>query len=112
MDVIRAHTRPIPPLRHRIDGTRWVSIRPIERADAADLSDFYARLSPESGRRDRHGTDEGCLQHAGRVGLGRLNAMLFAENLAMRRLLRDAGCAIHSDSVEFGVEKIALDVAT
>jgi hypothetical protein len=45
MDVIRAHTRPIPPLRHRIDGTRWVSIRPIERADAADLSDFYARLA-------------------------------------------------------------------
>ena len=51
MDAIRPHTRPIPPLRHRIDRDRWVSIRPIERADAAGLSDFYARLSAESMRR-------------------------------------------------------------
>jgi len=51
MDAIRSHTRPIPPLRHLIDRDRWVSIRPIERADAAGLSDFYARLSDESMRR-------------------------------------------------------------
>jgi GNAT superfamily N-acetyltransferase len=30
---------------------RWVSIRPIERSDAAGLSAFYSRLSPESRRR-------------------------------------------------------------
>jgi RimJ/RimL family protein N-acetyltransferase len=34
----------------RIDGTRWVSIRPIDRADAPGLSDFYAMLSTESRR--------------------------------------------------------------
>jgi GNAT superfamily N-acetyltransferase len=33
-----------------IDGTRWVSIRPIDQADASALSDFYATLSPESRR--------------------------------------------------------------
>jgi RimJ/RimL family protein N-acetyltransferase len=179
MDAIRAHTtRPVPPLRHRIDGNRWVSIRPIERADVAGLSDFYARLSPESRRRrflscgtrldrelaatftqgegsgfvgilDEPGPNDGSVgahasvqpddndaaeiafavadefqghgigtalmkavvQHAGRVGLLRLNAMLFAENVPMRRLLRNAGCALRSDSVDFGVEEIALDVA-
>ena len=178
MDAMRSHTRPVPPLRHRIDGSRWVSIRPIERADAPGLSDFYARLSPESQRRrflscgtrpdadlarvftegegsgfvgilDEAGANDGAVvahasvqpdgddsaeiafavadelqghgigtalmravvQHAGRAGLGRLNAMLFAENVPMRRLVSNAGCAIHSDSVDFGVEEIALDVA-
>jgi acetyltransferase len=33
-----------------VDG-RWVSIRPIESADAAGLSAFYAALSPDSIRR-------------------------------------------------------------
>ena len=177
MDATRAHTRPIPPLRHRIDRDRWVSIRPIERADAAGLSDFYARLSPESCRRrflscgtrpdadlahgftdvegsgfvgvlEEPGPNDGAVvahaslqpdgdgsaeiafavadelqghgigttlmkavvQQAGRVGLGRLNAMLFADNVPMLRLLRNAGCAIRSDSVDFGVEEIALDM--
>jgi len=166
-------------MRHRIDGNRWVSIRPIERADAAALSDFYARLSPESRRRrflscgtrpdadlarvftegagkgfvgilDEPGPNDGAVVahaslqpdgkdaaevaftvvdelqghgigtalmkaivlHARRAGLRRLNAMLFAENVPMRRLLRNAGCAIHSDSVDFGIEEIALDVAS
>ena len=179
MDAIRSHTRPIPPLRHRIYGNRWVSIRPIERADAAGLSDFYARLSPESRRRrflscgtrpdadiagvftqgegsgfvgilDEPGPNDGAVvahasvqpdgedsaeiafavadelqghgigtalmravvQHARQVGLSQLNAMLFAENVPMRRLLRNAGCAIRSDSVDFGVEEIALDTGT
>lgn len=177
MDAMRSHTRPIPPLRHRIDGNRWVSIRPIERADAPGLSDFYARLSPESRRRrflscgtrpdadlarvftegegsgfvgilDEPGPNDGAVvahasvqpdaedsaeiafavadelqghgigtalmravvQHAGRAGLRRLNAMLFAQNVPMRRLLRHAGCPIRSDSVDFGVEELALDV--
>jgi len=34
-----------------LDRDRWVSIRPIEHADAPGLSDFYARLSTESSRR-------------------------------------------------------------
>lgn len=177
MDAIRAHTRPIPPLRHRIDRDRWVSIRPIERADAAGLSDFYARLSPESRRRrflgcgmrpdadlvrafaetagegfvgilDERGPNDGAVvahasvqpdgedsaevafavadelqghgigralmeavvQHARQLGLRRLNATLFAENVPMRRLLRNAGCKIRSDAVVLGVEEIALDV--
>ncbi len=179
MDAITSHTRPIPPLRHPIDGNRWVSIRPIERADAAGLSDFYARLSPESRRRrflscgtrpdadlarvftegegsgfvgilDDAGPNDGAVvahasvqpdgehsaeiafavadelqghgigtalmkavvQHAGRAGLRRLNAMLFASNVPMRRLIGNAGCAIHSDNLDFGVEEVALDVAT
>ena len=41
----------------------------------------------------------------------RLNAMLFAANVPMRRLLGNAGCAIRSDIVDFGVEEVALDVA-
>ena len=51
MDTISSQVRSIPPRRERIDRNRWVSIRPIEASDAAGLSDFYARLSPESKRR-------------------------------------------------------------
>lgn len=51
MDARISHSRPVSRRRERIDRDRWVSIRPIERADAAGLSDFYARLSPESMRR-------------------------------------------------------------
>ena len=43
--------RSVRPRRERIDRDRWVSIRPIECTDAAGLSDFYVRLSPESRRR-------------------------------------------------------------
>lgn len=51
MNAITSQDRPTLPIRVEIDRERWVSIRPIERADASDLSDFYARLSPESRRR-------------------------------------------------------------
>ena len=51
MDAISSQVRSIPPRRERIDGKSPVSIRPIEASDAAGLSDFYARLSPESRRR-------------------------------------------------------------
>jgi acetyltransferase len=177
MDAIRAHTRPIPLLRHRIDRDRWVSIRPIERADAAGLSDFYGHISPESRRRrflgcgtrpaadlvrvftegpgagfvgilDEAGPNDGAVvahasvqpdgedsaeiafavadelqahgigkalmevvvQHARMVGLRRLNATLYAENVPMRRLLRDAGCEIRTDAVSLGVEEVELEV--
>jgi GNAT superfamily N-acetyltransferase len=51
MNAVSSQVRPIPPSRVEIDHERWVSIRPIERADASALSDFYARLSPESRHR-------------------------------------------------------------
>lgn len=51
MDAISSQVRSIPPRRELIDRDRWISIRPIEASDAAGLSDFYARLSPESKRR-------------------------------------------------------------
>jgi GNAT superfamily N-acetyltransferase len=51
MNAVSSQVRPIPPSRVEIDRERWVSIRPIERADASALSDFYARLSPESRHR-------------------------------------------------------------
>ena len=51
MDAISSQGRSIPAQRERIDGNRWVSIRPIEGSDAHGLTDFYARLSPESKRR-------------------------------------------------------------
>ena len=177
MHAIRPHTRPVPPLRHRIDEDTWVSIRPIERADAPGLSDFYDRLSPESRRRrflscggrldrdlavaftrgegngfvgilDEPGPNDGAVvahasvqpdgedaaeiafavadelqghgigtalmaavvRHAEQVGLRRLNAMLFAENVPMRRLLHNAGCEIPSDTIGMGIEEMALDV--
>ena len=145
--------------------------------DAADLSDFYRRLSPESRRRrflscgTRPDTDlaraftegqrtgfvgilhepgpnggavvahasvqpdgedsaeiafavaddmqgrgigralmEVVVQHARRVGLRRLNAMLYADNAPMRRLLRNAGCELRSDRMDLGIEEVALDV--
>ena len=53
---------------------------------------------------------ETVVQHARKIGLRRLNATLFAENAPMRRLLRNAGCEIRSDSVALGVEEIALAV--
>ena len=51
MNAIASQTGSIPRRKERIDRDRWVSIRPIERADAPGLSDFYDRLSPESRRR-------------------------------------------------------------
>jgi len=51
MNAIASQTRSIPRRQERIDRDRWVSIRPIERADGPGLSDFYARLSTESRRR-------------------------------------------------------------
>lgn len=51
MNVSTSHAPAIPPRRVRIDGSRWVSIRPIDRSDAAGLSDFYDHLSSESRRR-------------------------------------------------------------
>ena len=51
MDTFSSQVRSIPPRRERIDRNRWVAIRPIEGSDVASLSDFYARLSPESKRR-------------------------------------------------------------
>ena len=51
MDATTSHERPIFPMRVNIGPDQWVSIRPIERADASALSDFYERLSPESRRR-------------------------------------------------------------
>jgi GNAT superfamily N-acetyltransferase len=48
LDAITPHAESILPTRVVIDRNRWVSIRPIERTDAAGLSDFYDGLSPES----------------------------------------------------------------
>ena len=51
MDATTSHERPVFPMRVNIGPEQWVSIRPIEREDASALSDFYARLSPDSRRR-------------------------------------------------------------
>ena len=51
MNATATHARSSDPRRVDIDPGRWVSIRPIERSDAAGLSDFYASLSRESRRR-------------------------------------------------------------
>ena len=51
MDAKTSHDRSIFPIWEQIEGEQWVSIRPIERADAPALSDFYARQTPESRRR-------------------------------------------------------------
>jgi GNAT superfamily N-acetyltransferase len=51
MNETTTQPRAIAPRRVPIGDGRWVSIRPIERSDASGLSDFYARLSPESRRR-------------------------------------------------------------
>lgn len=51
MNAIGSHARSIIRPRVMIDRDRWVSIRPIERTDAAGLSHFYAGLSRESKRR-------------------------------------------------------------
>jgi RimJ/RimL family protein N-acetyltransferase len=58
MNAVASHERSILPMRVDIDNERWVSIRPIERDDASALSDFYARLSPESRRRRFFGCGE------------------------------------------------------
>ena len=44
------------------------------------------------------------------AGLKRLNATLFADNAAMRRLLRGAEGSVLSDALESGVEEIVLAV--
>lgn len=50
------------------------------------------------------------VQHARVHGLRRLSAMLFAENAAMRQLLRGAGCPVVADRIDMGVEEITLAV--
>lgn len=50
MDVVGVRAQSTRPVVH-IDRDTRVSIRPIERADASTLADFYAALSPESKRR-------------------------------------------------------------
>ncbi len=66
MDAITYQVRSIPPRRERTDGKRSVLIRPIEGSDAAALSDFYARLLPESKRRRflGYGNLDGALARA------------------------------------------------
>lgn len=51
MDTNVSHARPVRPSAERVAKHGWVSIRPIDRSDASALSEFYARLSPESRRR-------------------------------------------------------------
>jgi GNAT superfamily N-acetyltransferase len=51
MQAMESQVRPRWLRREAIGGGRWVSIRPIEAADAAGLSDFYASLTPDSIRR-------------------------------------------------------------
>ena len=51
MNPMTTQARTVARRRIPIDEGRWVTIRPIERSDASGLSDFYARLSPESLRR-------------------------------------------------------------
>ena len=176
MDATASHARSTPE-RHQIDRTRWVSIRPIEQSDAAGLSDFYARLSPESRRRrflscgtrpsddlahaftERDGegfvgilrelgprdgavvahasiqpdgqgraeiafavADElqgrglgrdlmnAVTQHARRLGLQELSAMLYTENAPMRQLLRGTGLRVVAARIDLGVEEITLAV--
>ena len=51
MQATEPQTRTSETRREPLEYGRWVSIRPIEPADAAGLSAFYAALSPESARR-------------------------------------------------------------
>ena len=44
------------------------------------------------------------------AGLRRLNAILFADNAAMRRLLRGSAGSVVADAIESGVEEIVLAV--
>ena len=178
MNATATHARPSDPRRVAIDRQRWVSIRPIERSDAAGLSVFYAELSPESRRRRFLGSgspnlapliatftgpsspgmvavlrepgprDGAIVAHAsvqpdgsggaevafavadalqgrgiGRaltaatldlarsMGLARVSASLFADNLAMRRLLHPSGCVVLNDEIDAGVEEVTLSLA-
>ena len=51
MKTAITHAQGMAVHRVPVGDHRWVSIRPIERSDAAGLSAFYAGLSPESRRR-------------------------------------------------------------
>jgi RimJ/RimL family protein N-acetyltransferase len=51
MQATESQTRTSATRGEPLDDGRWVSIRPIDQADAPGLSDFYAGLSPESVRR-------------------------------------------------------------
>ncbi len=160
----------------RIDRDRRISVRPIERFDAPNLSDLYVSLSPESRRRrflglvaqderaladrftehageglvailaeasprdglivghatvqqDGPGTAEVALavadefqgmgiggqlmeattSHARQLGMHRLNALMYADNTPMRRLLRATGPVL-SDEIHAGVEEISVAV--
>jgi RimJ/RimL family protein N-acetyltransferase len=51
MQATQPQTRTSDTRREPLDDGRWVSVRPIEPADAAGLSAFYAGLSRETLRR-------------------------------------------------------------
>src|SRR5919106_3638355 len=53
-----------------------------------------------------------ALEHAGRIGLRSVTAMLCADNAQMRRLLACADYPVSSDVIDAGVEEITLGVAS
>jgi acetyltransferase len=50
------------------------------------------------------------LEHAHALGIHRLNADLYADNVPMRRLLVHSGRALASDDIDTGIEEITLDL--
>ncbi|HEX5038668.1 MAG TPA: GNAT family N-acetyltransferase [Candidatus Limnocylindria bacterium] len=153
---------------------REITIRSIDPADGAGLSDFYARLNPRSARQrflgapprepevlsaladaagvvavlsergprdgeivahasihpdgrggaeiafavadELHGQGIGSrlmvaiLARARRMGLHRVGAVLYVDNVPMRKLLVHSGRAVTADALEAGTEEITLDL--
>ena len=70
----------------------------------------FAVADDLQGRGIGHRLMEAVVAGARSTGLRRLNATLFADNGAMRLLLRDAEGSVVSDSIESGVEEVVLAV--
>lgn len=62
------------------------------------------------GRGVGHRLMEAVLAEARSAGLSRLSASMFADNVAMRRLLRGVPANVVSDAIDAGVEEIELAI--
>ena len=70
----------------------------------------FAVADDLQGRGIGHRLMDAVVASARSTGLRRLNATLFADNAAMRLLLRDTEGSVVSDSIESGVEEVVLAV--
>ncbi|HEX2765074.1 MAG TPA: GNAT family N-acetyltransferase [Candidatus Limnocylindria bacterium] len=80
----------------------------LSAVDADTVEAAFAVRDDLQGRGIGRALVDAAIGHARRRGWRRLTADTFVDNVAMRRLLRGAGCRVERDLLDGGVEEIVL----